>query len=221
MAKTLLNAVNETLKRVRIISGDSSALSTLVDPARQNYVDTAVQAINEALEELYSTSGLPMPEELSSDTIILATNVRSYGLPTNMVQMHWPLIDRTNTQYIYEYPGTYLDLLKIDPEQDDLGQPMFAAINPEDGELYLDRAPTSTYNGRVYTFQYDKDISLSSANDRVPFSDAVFRAMVPVWAELWKRDQRQSFDGDFVGLQIGRASRLVTQQQQRRSWRNR
>ena len=109
-------------------------------------------------------------------------------------------------------------MLQDDLEQDDTGLPHFGAIRPTDGSLYLDVAPTATDNGNVYTYQYDKDISLSAATDTVPFSDAAFRAMVPAWVQLWKREIRNEFDGDLFEASIGRAARFLPQTQPRDSY---
>ena len=43
MTKTLLNGVNDLLKRVKVIAGDTGTLSTLTDSAKQAYIDTAIQ----------------------------------------------------------------------------------------------------------------------------------------------------------------------------------
>ena len=72
MAKTLLNAVNEILKRVGVISGDSGALTTLTDSARQKPIDVAIQVINEAMDELYSMPGISAPQGQGESTITLA-----------------------------------------------------------------------------------------------------------------------------------------------------
>ena len=92
------------------------------------------------------------------------------------------------------------------------------AISPVNGELHLDRDPTSAENGNVYTYQYDKDMELTAAASTVTFSDAVFRAMVPAWVQLWKRELRNEFDGDLFNVSIGRAGRLMTQIQPRSSY---
>lgn len=209
MAKTLLNATNEILKRVRVISGDSGALTSLSDSARQGAIDVAVQVINEGLDELYSSTGLPKPKQQSSSTITLVAGQRDYTLASNLVLLRWPLIDRTNSQIIEEYPGGYNQLLQDDLEQDDTGLPHSAAISPVDGKIYMDVAPTAADAGRIYTYQYDKDLSLALAADTVPFTDPVFRAMVPAWVQLWKREEMNQFDGDLFKASIGRASRLL------------
>lgn len=218
MAKTLLNSVNEILTRTGIIAGDAGELTTLTDSSRQRAVDVAIQVVNEGIEELYSASNMPLPNEQAESTITLVTSTQAYTLATDLVQLRWPMVDKTNTQFIYEYPGGYNQLLLDDPEQDDTGLPHYGTIRPTDGKLYLDRAPTSADNGNVYTYQYDKDISLSAASDTVPFSDAAFRAMVPAWVQLWKREVRNEFDGDLFKVSIGRAARLATQVQVRTSY---
>lgn len=218
MAKTLLECVNEVLKRVKIIAGDSGELSSLTDSARQSPIDVAVQVINEGIDDLYSTAQMARPSVQAESTITLAQGTRNYSLASDLVRLRWPMIDKTNTQWLSEYPGGYNAMLLGDPEQDDTGLPYYGAIRPTDGQLYLDRAPTSVEAGRVYTYQYDKDVSVDDAADTVPFSDVVFRAMVPVWAQLWKRDMRGDFDGDLYRLNVGRAAGLLTRVMPRTSY---
>lgn len=208
--KTLLEATNAILKRVKLIAGDSGELATLTDSARQTAIDAAVQAVNEGIDELYTSTGIALPDQQAEATITLATGTRTATLATGLVRIRWPFIDKTNTQRLFEYPGGYNAMLQGDPEQNDTGLPMYAAIRPTDGLLYLDRSPTSVENGRVYTYQYDKDTELDEAADQVPFNDIVFRAMVPVWAELWKREARGEFDEGSYRLSVGRAARLLT-----------
>lgn len=209
--KTLLNCVNQILLRTKWIAGDAAQLTTLTDSARQSAIDIAVQVINEGIDELYSASSMALPSSQGEATITLLTNTWEYTLASDLVQLRWPMIDKTNSDFLYE--GDYNSFLINDPEQDDTGQPLFAAIRPTDGKLYLDRAPSSDFVGRVYTYQYDKDTVLSAAADVVPFSDTVFRAMVPAWVQLWKREQRNEFDGELFRANIGRAARLMPNQQ--------
>lgn len=216
--KTLLNAVNEVFKRVGMIIGDSQDLTSFTDQARQRSINVAIQVINEGVDELYSVSSVTMPAGQKQGTFTLATGTRGYALATDFTQFApYPgqvlAIDKTNTQFIYEYPGGYNALLLLDPEQDDTGLPTYAAINPTDGTLQVDRAPTSTDNGKVYTYQYLKDLVMSATTDTVPFGNAVFRAMVPAWAMLYRRDQQNDFDKDIFQIQIGRAARLLSKMQ--------
>jgi hypothetical protein len=218
MAKTLLQSINEILKRTSDIAGDAGALSSLTDSPRQVIIDLAVQVVNEGIDELYSTSSIAMPNEQAQSTITLVTATRAYALASDLVQLRWPFIDKTNNQYLTEYPGGYAAMLVADPEQDDDGLPHYGAIRPTDGFLHLDRAPNSEDNGKVYTYQYDKNLALTVAASTVPFNDAIFRAMVPVWVQLFKRERKNQFDTELYRLNLGRASALLSQKQARDSY---
>jgi hypothetical protein len=210
MAKTLLNAVNEILVRVGNVHGDTGLLASLTSSARQRPIDIAIQVVNEGIDELYTTCRLPLPLSQAESTITLVASDRDYSLASDLVQMRWPLIDKTNAQYIHPYPGGYNAILVNDPEQDDTGLPYYGAISPVDGTLYLDRLPTSADAGRIYTYQYDKDLVLTDKDDTVPFNDTVFRAMVPAWAQLWRRDQQKEFDAAIFRMSVGRAAGLLS-----------
>lgn len=216
--KTLLNGVNEVLKRLNVIAGDAAVLTTLTDSARQHPIDVTVQVINEGVDELYLASRKPMPTGQAQGTITLATGTRAYALATDLIRLRWPLVDKTNTQFIHEAAGGYNALLLLDPEQDDTGLPHSAAISPVTGYLHCDRAPTSVENGKIYTYQYDKNLALSAAADTLPFNDAAFRAMVPAWVQLYKREMRNEFDTELYRASIGRAARAAIEAQPRTSY---
>jgi hypothetical protein len=216
--KTLLQSVNEVGKRASWIAGDAGALASLTDTGRQLFIDQTVQVINEGISELYTTSEIAHPNEQAESTVALQTGTRAYSLATDLVQLRWPLRDKTNNQFIVEMPGGYDAILNLDVQQDDTGLPYYAAIRPTDGKLHLDRAPTSVENGRTYTYQYDKSLLMSLLTDAVPFNDNVFYAMVPVWVQLYKRDARGEFDNELFKMHLGRASRILTQREQRASY---
>lgn len=218
MAKTLLNSVNEILTRTGEIAGEDQEFTNLTEQARQRAIDTAIQVVNEGVDELYSVTNKAMPLEQAEDTLTLVDGQRDYTLASDLVQLRFPMIDRTNNQRIDPFPGGYNAILVHDPEQDDTGLPHWGAISPVDGKFYLDRAPTSTEASRVYIYQYDKDLSLSEAGDTFPFTDAVFRAMVPAWVQLWKREMRNEFDGDLFRVSLGRAARYLSRRQPRSTW---
>lgn len=209
--KTLLDAVNDVFKLAGLIAGDASTLTSLTDSARQHDIDAAVLAVNETIDEMFSTIDEPLPQQQAQSTITLATSTRNYTLVTNYVRLHWPLVDHTNSQYIFEFPGTYDDILVMDPEVDDTGLPIWGVIRPTDGALYLYPTPTSADNGRVYTYQYDQDTELTAAASTVPFNNAVYRAFVPAAFQIWKRERRGEFDAAIFKAHLGRAMRLLPQ----------
>jgi hypothetical protein len=218
MAKTLLDTVNAIFKRANIIKGDAGALTTLTDSARQVWIDKAVQIINEGIDELYSAAGVSAQNEQAESTITLVAGQRAYDLASNLVTLRWPIIDKANTQFLTQYPGGYNAMLVNDPEQDDTGLPIMAAIRPTDSKLFLDRAPTSVEAGRVYTYQYDKDVALTVATDEVPFNDAVWRAMVPAWVELFRVDVNNQLNAALFNVSIGRAARALSRLPMRTSY---
>lgn len=222
MAKTVLNAVNEILKRVGITAGEDGELTSLTDSSRQVFIDLAVQVIQEAVDDLYLTAEMAQPEGQAEATLTLQTNVRAYNLKSDLVRLRFPLVDRTNNQFIHEAKDGYNNMLLWDPEQDDTGLPLWGAIRPTDAKLYVDRLPTSDDNGKAYKYQYDRDISLKFAGDLFPFTDATFRAMVPVWSEYWKRARREEFDASVFRVNLGRAAGLLKKTVPRGSyWRGR
>lgn len=221
--KTLLNAVNEIMKAVNVIAGDAAAFTTLTDAAQQHNIDIAIQIINEEIEELYTSSDIELPGEGKEGTITLATGTREYSLPSDFIEFVVAnndalAIDKTNTQYMWLWRGSYEDFLFVDPQQVYTGLPLWGMISPITGSLRVDRAPTSAENSKVYTYQYLKNLALSAASDTVPFNDEVFRAMVPAWAEKWKSRARNEFSVDLYRQGMGRAGRAVAQLPARRSY---
>jgi hypothetical protein len=194
-----------------LTAGDQSALSTLTDSARQHDIDACILAINQTIDEMYSTIDEARPQQQASSTITLVTGQRNYTLATNFVRLHFPLIDQTNTQYINQFGGTYDDLLELDPEVDDTGVPMWAVIRPTDSALYVYPTPTSVENGNVYTYQYDSDTELTAAASTVPFNNFVYRAFLPAAFQLWKRERRGEFDAALFKDHLGRALRRLGQ----------
>ena len=218
MAKALLDAINEVFKRTNNIQGDAAALTSLTDSARQHEIDVTIQVINEGIDELYSQSHIQMPNQQAESTITLVAGTRSYTLPTNLVSIIFPLRDKVNTTFIWLYPEGYNGLLDYDPDQTFTGLPYWAAISPINGQLFMSCTPTANENGRVFTYQYEKDLALALATDTVPFDNTVFRAMVPAWVQLYKREMRNEFDQQLYQMAMGRASRYLSEIQPRQSY---
>lgn len=222
MARTLLQGVNEVLKRANIITSGSE-LTSLTDASRQTFIDVAVQIWNEAVEELYSSIEEPLPVELAESTITLVQGQRTYTLATDMVEFYFPLLDETNHHYIFEFSGGYRHLVNVQSNPADfIGLPSFGVIDPRTANtLFLEYAPDAASAGRIYKYRYDKELSLALAADEFPFNDTVFRAMVPAVAQLWERDQRRDFDPDIFAASLGRAARLVNPLPSQDNWHNR
>lgn len=222
---TLLDGTNEVLKKLQLIQGDSGLLTTLSDPPRQTFVDKIVQGWNEVVDELYSTADKPLPKALAENTITLATDDRDYALQSDLVELFIGkngeiALDETNGRHIW-----HRDYMTIVSEQFQpgnwTGTPLFGGIRPSDGELYLDRIPTANENGLIYKYRYLKDVSVSAATDVFPFTDAVFRALVPAVAEYVRIPEERDFNAGVFATNLGRAARLLNQVSRRRSWSSR
>ncbi len=219
MSKTLLDGVNDVLQRNGIIDSNNT-LGTLTNLGKQVYIDLAIQVWNETVDEVCDMMGVPHPGETgSSTTVTLVTGQREYTLPSDLVQIRWPLMDQTNGHYISEYPGGYQQM-RIDQQipGDWTGLAYSAAINPTTGSLRLERTPTSTENGLIYDMFYDKDLNMDSASDTFPFMDSVYRAVMPVVAEMWERKKRNDFNESEYKKQLSRAMSFVNKTVRRANW---
>lgn len=220
--KSLLNGVNEILKKVDIIEGDTGLLTSLTDSARQVFIDTAIQSANEVTDQLYSVLGDPKPQQLAENTITLVTNDQDYALQGDLVTLlpKFGLINEANNHVItiLDDDDAYRKLIVGDLDQDDTGLPSAAAIRPTDGQLWMDRAPTAAFNGRVYKYRYNKELELVVAADTFPFGNTVFRAMMPAAAELWKLHRHKDFSQGMFDASMGRAARLIRGTPMRDSW---
>lgn len=230
MAKTLLDGTNDVLSRAGIVALDSP-LPDLSDAGKQTFIDLTVQVWNEVVDDVCNLMGVPHVGETGSSTITLVTDTREYTLPTDLVQIRWPLVDQTNGHYIFPYPGPNqmglgregsgdYEQMRIDQHIPDdwMGLPYSAAINPTTGALRMDRTPTSAENGNAYNLLYDKDLVMSAATDAFPFSDSVYRALVPVATELFERRKRNDFDMQEARHSMARAVAFANKSNRRPYW---
>ena len=218
MSKTLLNGVNDMLTRVGIVDANGT-LSSLTNAGKQLFIDLSVQVWNETVDEVCNMMGIPHIAETGSSTITLVTSTREYALPSNLVQIRWPLIDQTNGRYIDEYPGGYQQM-RVDQQipADWTGMPYYAVINPTTGYLRMETAPESTENGNAYDLFYDKDLVMDTYDDTFPFSDATYRALLPVVTEGWERRKRNDFDIEEYRKHLSRALAFANKVNRRSHW---
>lgn len=216
---TLLTGVNDVLKRMGVIKGNSGALTSLTDSQRQVVVDLTVQMWNEVTVDLYTTAQKEVPGGIGSSTITLATGTRAYAMASDVVRLRWPLQDTTNGRYISEYPGGYAELLHDQPIPAAFtGLPLAGAIRPTDNYIYLDTVPTSAENGKIYTYLYDKTVTLSLASDTFPFSNEVYALLISPVAELVKSDREKNMNGALYKLRMAQAAALVSEVEPRLQW---
>lgn len=218
MSKTLLDGINDLLDRVGILDANGT-LGSLTNQGKQLFIDLGVQIWNETVDHICNMMGGPHIGESASASITLVTDTREYDLPDGLIQIRWPLIDQTNGHYIHEYCGGY-EAMRFDQQipGDWDGLPYYAVINPTTGKLRMDRAPTSAENGLVYDLFYDQDLVMTEAADTFPFSDATYRAVMPVVAASWERRKRNDWDEDEYKKQLSRAVMLANKVNRRTHW---
>lgn len=222
MPKTLVEGVNDLLVKVGVLDNDT-LLATLTDPARQTYIDSAIQSLNETLDRLFALPQMPTrPNQISERTIVLTTGDQDYELHESLVRLlpEFGLVDEENNHVIsiLDDPDAYRRMVIGDLEQDDTGQPSIACIRPTDGQLWLDRAPTADYDGREYKYRFERDQGLSAATDEFPFTDPVYRGVVLAAAELWKKENKNSFSGPLYNAALAQAAGRLTRTPARRKW---
>ena len=238
MAIVFLQAVNATLKRVRVIQGDAGELATstvtttatgavatdaFTDSGRQTQIDLVIQVWQEAMHELYSLALLP--DEAATATMTLVDGQREYSMESDFERFAGESREErvfrgaTTNLILTEYPGGYARMLRDQPNATDfVGDPNHYAISPVDGtKVRLDREPTSDQDGDVYHVLYEKRLSLTAtmATETLPFSDTVADALVPVVAEGWTRIMKKEFDSGLFRTSIARAAQTVTRTQPR------
>lgn len=216
-AKLFLDGVNEVLKKASVVKS-TDLLTSLTFSGKQVFIDLAVQCWNEAIHQLYSTAEVPLPFQMETSSITLAAR-RDYDLATDLVTLFFPLHDETNGHYILEYKGGYTRMNRQQPQPANYtGTPSYGAIHPGNGKFYIDRTPTSAEIGRVYSYDYGKELHLSSETDTFPFDNTVFWAMVPVVHQLYQLYDENKYTDGIAKLSFGRAARYLIKVPQRTSW---
>jgi len=216
MAYTALQGINAILKRVKVVQGDSAAITSFTDTNKQHSIDIALQILNEVIHEMYLLGAAP--QATATGTITLVTSQREYSAPSDFEGMAGNTYEEkvmitADKVKMFEYPGGYLKMFadQTDPT-DYLGHPTFWAINTSNGKFRIDRTPQSEQNGDAYTFVYLKRLVIDEVGDTFPFSDTVFDALLPVVATLWSTDQDADGRGSAYGSRsFARAVKLAQQ----------
>lgn len=213
MATTLLQAVNRVLKRVGEISSASPDLTSLTDSARQIQIDKCVQLWQEAME--YMQGFADLPGDIGSGTITLVTGTREYATASGFQgfvgdESGAPfLVCASPTYRIGEYPGGYKQMFAEQPDPDlYTGQPGSFVYNPVTEMIRLDRTPTSAENGQVFTYLFDRAVTLVAFDDTFPIPDAAVNVLTNSVAEAYKLSMGKGLAAGVWKLGIAEAIRI-------------
>jgi hypothetical protein len=219
LAYTALQVVNKILARVGEVAGDTTAITAFTDTAHQRAIDVALQALNELIHEMYGLECLQGEAATGTITLVSGSAGREYALPSDFIQFAGKtyetrvLVDQTNRRILYEYPGGWERMFADQLNPDDYtGPPGAFAINKSNDKIRVDANPDTTNVGDVFTFLYDKRVTITAITDTFPFNDQVADALIAGIAEVWRviidRDTRESA---YASLGFRRAIRLLRQ----------
>lgn len=166
---TLITAIGRLMENQTIIRGDTDLPTTLTDLQHGATIRLARNAIQDELNELISDSLLPY-EHAGTGSVVTVIGTRSYALPSDFVRMFGKayLVDATNNNWIPEYPGGEAKLQIV------YNNYKTAQSDPQ--YWYFDLTTTKKIafwpipqSAKTYTFDYEKDVSVTAASDTLPF----------------------------------------------------
>lgn len=227
---TLLELVNDVLKRVSLTKGEAGEITSLTDSPRQIEIDIILQAVNEVITDLFDMG--VYANEANEGKFTLATGKREYNLPSDFEGFMSRPLDETGGHQMWPYPnergqahlsskgpGDYIRMREVQLMPSSYtGEPHYYAINPENGKLRLDYAPTSDISGRVYRYTYRKTLNMSAATDVIPLTTEQVNKLMPAIAQVWNRERKELFDnGTYLNALAG-AARRITRTERRRQY---
>lgn len=167
-----LTGVNRLLRINGIIAGDDDAITSFDDTQHAADIELAQIAIQDELTDLISERLIPY--EKTSSTINLVTSTRNYALQTNFMRFYGEnpsFYDSTDNVRIYEYPGGEDSLRDADYQYATTeGSPVYWYwYNTTTKQIGFYNVPSSEYNGRSLSYDYEKSVSVSSSSDTLPF----------------------------------------------------
>jgi hypothetical protein len=175
MAQSFLQAVNRVLRIGGVLRGDTDPIQSFSDVQHGCTLNLAVIAIQSTLTDL--TTFYSFPQERSSSSITMVTGQRLYSLASDFVGFWMDnqfFYDATQNNEIFEYSGGERRLAKDIPDYKSVatqsGYPSFW-YNSEGmtQQIGLYAIPTADYNGRVWTYDYERDVIPLVEADNMPF----------------------------------------------------
>lgn len=170
---TLISAIARILENHGIIRGDTDSPTSLSDLQHGATIKIARNAIQDELTEVVSDRLIPY-EHAATGSIVTVVGTRSYGLPSDFVRMFGRagLYYASGNYQIFEYPGGEEKLSVTYPDY------KTAQSNPI--YWYFDATTTKKIafwpvpsTVQTYTFDYEKDVSVTSASDTLPFHNEI------------------------------------------------
>jgi len=167
-----VTGVNRLLRTNQIIGGDDDDIVDFTDTQHAADIELAQIAIQDELSSLVADKMIPY--EKASNTISLVTGTRTYALQTDFVRFYGTrpsFYDSTDNTKIWEYVGGE-DQLRDDDYQYKTAQGNPWAWywhNTTTKQVAFYSVPSSTYNGRSLSYDYEKSVAVTLYTDTLPF----------------------------------------------------
>lgn len=166
---TLIDAITRVFRSNGIIRGDTDAPTSLSDLQHGATIQLAVIGIQDELNDLTSDN-LIAYEHDATGSITTVVGTRSYSLPSDFIRFFGTpsLYDGTSNIRIYEYPGGEQRLQQNFTD--------YKTTQSKPQYFYFDLTTTKKLafwpvpsTAETYSFDYEKDVSVSAAGDTLPF----------------------------------------------------
>lgn len=167
-----ITGLNRLLRTERIIKGDDDDITTFDDTQHQADIELAQIAIQNELVACVADRLIGYEEATATITSVASTT--TYALATDFVRFAGKqpmLYDTTNNRQIFEYRGGK-DALELDIPNyaSQTGDPFAFYFEPDSTKkISLYHTPDSTNAGKVYTYRYEKDVSVTTSTATIPF----------------------------------------------------
>lgn len=170
---TFLEAVTRIMRAETIIRGDTDEPTSFSDLQHGATISLAQIAIQDELNELISDQAIPY-EHTTTGSIVTVAGTRSYSLPNDFVRMfgNGVLYEPITNNILEEYPGGEARLQTVYYD--------YKAAQSDPQRWYFDATTTKKIafwpvpqGSKTYTFDYEKDVSVTNAGDTLPFHNAM------------------------------------------------
>lgn len=167
-----ITGLNRLLRTNGIISGDDDDITTFADTQHAADIELAQIAIQDELASLVAERLIPY--EKTSATITLLTNTRTYTLASDFIRFYGTnpsFYDSTDNVRIYEYLGGEDSLKENDyTYKTTQGSPdSWYWDNTTTKNVAFYYVPSSDYNNRSLSYDYEKSVSVTTSTDTLPF----------------------------------------------------
>lgn len=167
-----IGAVNRVLRSNGVIKGDDDVLSTFSDLQHNATSNLAQIAIQSELNELIGERMIPY--ERANSSVTLVTDTRAYALATDFIRLYGDpgyFYNATQNRAVYAHPGGE-NALRNEVVQYKTQSGGLVSWYMEDAttkKIAFYQVPASANNGEIWTYDYEKDVSVTNSTDTLPF----------------------------------------------------